>query len=130
MLFLSLLNRKKKVLRLVPGDKDATSKLSYVEKEIRRIAFENAIATEAAKPLSETINVNEFGMFHKSSFTCKCYYLLLLLLLLHVCVDTVTAVESDYSGPRLEDEQPITLEFVQQMLEHFKEQKLIHRKVL
>lgn len=37
------------------------------------------------------------------------------------------AVESSYSGPVLEDGQ-ITKEFVEEMLECFKDQKKIHRK--
>lgn len=40
---------------------------------------------------------------------------------------TVPEVGSDYTGPRLKDGQ-VTLEFVREMLEHFKNQKLIHKK--
>jgi serine/threonine-protein phosphatase 5 len=35
-------------------------------------------------------------------------------------------VDSDYDGPHLQG--PITLDFVVQMIEHFKKQKRLHKK--
>lgn len=47
------------VLQLVPGDKDAQTKHSLCQKEIRRIKFENAIKSKDALPISETIKMGE-----------------------------------------------------------------------
>lgn len=37
-------------------------------------------------------------------------------------------VESSYTGPRINDDGVVTIEFVRAMVEHFKDQKMIHRK--
>jgi serine/threonine-protein phosphatase 5 len=37
-------------------------------------------------------------------------------------------VESSYSGPRLEKDQPITMEFVAVLMEYFREQQSLHRR--
>ncbi|ESL10954.1 serine/threonine protein phosphatase type 5 [Trypanosoma rangeli SC58] len=47
----------RKVVQLIPGDKDAQKKLDFCEKEVRRIRFENAIDTPDAEPVSRTIKL-------------------------------------------------------------------------
>jgi serine/threonine-protein phosphatase 5 len=37
-------------------------------------------------------------------------------------------VESDYTGPKLENENQVTVEFVNQLTEHLKSQKVLHKK--
>lgn len=40
--------------------------------------------------------------------------------------DLVVAVEADYAGPKLDEE--VTLQFVEDLMEHFKNQKVLHKK--
>jgi serine/threonine-protein phosphatase 5 len=37
-------------------------------------------------------------------------------------------VDGSYQGPRIGDDGVVTIEFVRAMVEHFKSQKMIHRK--
>jgi serine/threonine-protein phosphatase 5 len=37
-------------------------------------------------------------------------------------------VESDYKGPNLNEKNEITQEFVSQLLDHFRDQKILHKK--
>eukprot|EP00298_Acanthocystis_sp_HF-20_P002682 c13076_g1_i1.p1 GENE.c13076_g1_i1~~c13076_g1_i1.p1 ORF type:complete len:485 (-),score=188.02 c13076_g1_i1:64-1518(-) len=87
------------VVSIAPNDKDAKTKLKACQQEIKRIAFENAIASDEAKqpPKCETCDVS------------------------------VIQVEDAYSGPRI-PETGIDLEFCSKMMAYLKEQKSIHRK--
>lgn len=107
------------VLKIKPGDADATAKLDTCAKAIKRAAFEAAIATDATKPLLERLNIDSL------------------------------VVDSSYTGPNLpeipapgaaassitcaEDENAInchgiSFAFVKQMLAEFRAQRMIHRK--
>lgn len=37
-------------------------------------------------------------------------------------------VEKEYSGPRLEEKEELTAEWVVKLMEHFKEQKALHKR--
>ncbi len=44
------------------------------------------------------------------------------------CISLIIEVEPDYDGPHLGEQ--ITLEFVTQMMQHFKDQKKLHKKYI
>jgi len=81
-------------------DKFIYAKIKECEKLIHRLAFEKAIAVEGKKekPLA---------------YTTDC--------------DSIT-VDSAYDGPRLKDHKVVTLEFVNELIEHFKDSKRLHRR--
>lgn len=85
------------VVKLRPRDKDARKKLAQCDKEVKREAFEAAIAVEDEPPVSETINVEDI------------------------------AVPDSYTGPRI-PETGIDRDFVIQLMQHFKDQKGLHKK--
>ncbi|KAL0720307.1 hypothetical protein Bca4012_034906 [Brassica carinata] len=87
------------VKRISPNDPDATRKLRECEKAVKKLKFEEAISA----PVSERISVAESIDFH------------------------TIEVESQYSGARIEGEE-VTLDFVKQMLEDFKNQKTLHKR--
>ncbi|CAG8474608.1 974_t:CDS:10 [Diversispora eburnea] len=86
------------VVKKAPDDQDAKAKLMECEKIVKRIEFEKAIEVD-----SDRLSVAE--TFDADSI----------------------AVESSYDGPVIENGQ-ITKEFIEQMIEHFKNQMKIHRK--
>jgi serine/threonine-protein phosphatase 5 len=88
------------VLKIKPKDGDAKKKLDACEKAIKEEAFLKAIESEATIPLSQQINIEEM------------------------------VVEESYTGPRLPEDGTVTIEFVTEMMEYFKSQRLIHRKYL
>jgi hypothetical protein len=73
-----------------------------------------AIESDRGVPKSKTIDVNAMSM----SITA---------LFLVVFLADVLVVEDSYSGPHLQD-GVVTLEFVEQLKEHFKGQKVLHKK--
>lgn len=81
-------------------DKFIYAKIKECEKLIRRIAFEKAISVETKKekPLA---------------YTTKCEQI---------------AVESGYDGPRLKNDKQVTREFVIELIDYFKESKILHRR--
>jgi len=91
------------VTKLRPNDKDAAMKYKECDKIVKRIAFEKAIAVEdtAKRSIMDQIDVNAM------------------------------LVEKDYSGPAFDfdsDQCVITLEFVNALIEHYKSQKVLHKK--
>lgn len=87
------------VQRIVPKDPDATKKVRECEKAITKIKFEEAIATQD----EEKHSVAESLDYHN------------------------IVVEESYQGARLEGDN-ITLEFVQKMMEDFKQQRSVHSR--
>lgn len=81
-------------------DKFIYAKIKECEKLIRRLAFEKAIAVEAKKEIP-------------LAYTTEC--------------DSII-VEKSYNGPRLKDEKYVTFEFIEKLIEHFRESKILHRK--
>lgn len=86
------------VVKYVPQDADARAKLAEVEKIVRKAEFEKALASDDSKPVEEKLRINEI------------------------------VVEDSYDGQRWEDDGPVTLEFVNDMINRFENQKTIHRK--
>lgn len=105
----------KKVCQLKPKDKDARKKFQACEKAIREEAFRKAIESEMTAPLSDTYDPN-----------------------------SISLIASSYDGPNPAPEGPITSDmdleaslfepgnlprdFVLAAMEHFKNQKLIHKR--
>ena len=88
-----------RVCKVRPNDKDAKTKMTECRKIVQQYAFNKAIAVEEkSSAVADTIDV-----------------------------DSMT-VEDKYDGPRLSDDNKITVEFVTQLLEHYRDQKLLHRK--
>lgn len=90
--------------KLAPRDPDLRRKLAESEKELKRVRFEEALALpeEEQRIVSDSIELDEM------------------------------VVEDSYRGPRMEVDDEgkpfITLEFVQAMMEEFKEERLIHKR--
>jgi len=99
------------VCKRKPNDKDARAKLKACQAAIRQAAFAAAIEAEQTIPLSEKIK----------------------------CADII--VPPSYDGPRLIDEEidaegaapeafTVTMDFVRELIERFRGQKLLHKKYL
>lgn len=86
------------VTKARPSDKDAKAKYLECSKIVKKIAFEKAIAVDEVKK-----SVAE--SIHLESM----------------------GVEDDYNGPELEDNR-VTLNFVQELMQAYKEQKKLHRR--
>lgn len=87
------------VLRIVPGDPESTKKFKACEKALKQRAFAAALEVEHAPPITDK-EVNEI------------------------------VVDEKYSGPRLPEEGAagITVDFVQELMSYFFDQRLLHRK--
>ncbi|CAG8527579.1 2888_t:CDS:10 [Paraglomus occultum] len=86
------------VVKSAPGDKDAKAKLVECEKIVRKADFERAITVDTSK---------------KSIADT-------------LDINTM-AVEPSYDGPKMEDDQ-ISKDFVEAMMETFSKQTVVHRK--
>ena len=91
-----------KVVKVCPNDKDALAKLNECQKIVKRIAFEKAIAVDDTK--KSAFDLVDIEAMRKSS------------------------VESDYKGPKLDENHQVTLEFVTELIEHYRAQKTLHKK--
>lgn len=108
------------ILRLRPGDPDATAKLDVCEKAIRKAAFEAAIATEATKSLFERLDVDAIPV--DASYSGP-------LLPAIPEVGSAATPEQCAADQSAVNEHGISLSFVRSLIEHFRAQKSIHRKV-
>lgn len=87
------------IVKMLPGDKNAALKLKECDKRIREIAFAKAIESDSLRVrISDTIDVN-----------------------------TMT-VDDSYAGPRIQDDGTITAEFIEAMVDTFRQQKTLHVK--
>ena len=103
--FLALAKHKeaRKCFRAVvtrrPGDADAKSRLDEADKAVKRAAFEKAIRSEhTMNPFEKLASVE------------------------------AEAVPASYDGPHLPDDGTVTLDFVDELLEHQRKQKNLHRR--
>jgi serine/threonine-protein phosphatase 5 len=81
-------------------DKFIYAKIKECEKLIHRLAFERAISVEAKKekPLAYTIECDSIS------------------------------IEDSYKGPKLKNNKEVTLEFVVQLIQYFKDSQILHRR--
>ncbi|KAL1932684.1 hypothetical protein VTP01DRAFT_8362 [Rhizomucor pusillus] len=98
--FKDALKDLKVVCKKAPGDKDAKQKLDECQKIVKRIEFEKAIEHDDRTPsVADSLDPDDL------------------------------TVEASYDGPKIDDStKQITKEFVQQMIQRFKDQKKIHKK--
>lgn len=83
-----------------PNDIDAKKKFTECSKIVKKMAFERAIAVDRPeKTLAE----------------------------MYQSLDSIS-IEDDYDGPKLEDEKTVTLEFMKGLMQHYKDQKKLHKK--
>jgi serine/threonine-protein phosphatase 5 len=83
---------------MVPNDPDAQAKVQMCDKMLRRAQFEAAIAGDDPATPSQRVKVADL------------------------------VVPSDYTGPRIGDDEVITEEYVLAAMEHFRQEKLIARR--
>uniref|UniRef100_A0A6G1SFD1 protein-serine/threonine phosphatase n=1 Tax=Aceria tosichella TaxID=561515 RepID=A0A6G1SFD1_9ACAR len=81
-------------------DKFIYAKIKECEKLIHRLAFERAISVEAKKekPLAYTVQCDSIP------------------------------IEGSYEGPKLKNNKQVTLEFVEQLIDYFKNSHILHRR--
>ena len=94
-----------RVSKVRPNDKDAKAKFTECRKIVQQIAFNKAIAVdEKATSIAENLDMESM------------------------------IVEDKYDGPRLSlaseisEVSKVTVDFMDQLLEHYRDQKLLHRK--
>lgn len=83
-----------------PNDSEAKKKFVECGKIIHKIAFERAIAVDRPeKTLAE----------------------------MYQSLESIS-IEDDYNGPKLENEKEVTLQFMKDLMQHYKDQKKLHKK--
>lgn len=83
-----------------PNDADAKKKFVECNKIVKKLAFERAIAVDRPeKTLAE----------------------------MYQSLESIS-IEDDYDGPKLDEEKNVTLEFMKGLMEHYKDQKKLHKK--
>ena len=88
-----------RVSKVRPNDKDAKAKFTECRKIVQQIAFNKAIAVEEkSNSIADNLEVESM------------------------------IVEDKYDGPRLVSETKVSVDFVDKLLEHYRDQKLLHRK--
>ncbi|KAK9132309.1 hypothetical protein Scep_011837 [Stephania cephalantha] len=108
------------VKKISPNDPDATKKLKECEKAVMKLKFEEAIAVQEAEKRSITIDYHTIG-----------WGLAVISWVVDWCtvlVKGILEVEPQYSGARIEGEV-VTLDFVKKMMEDFKNQKFLHKRI-
>ncbi|CAM9475621.1 unnamed protein product [Phaeothamnion confervicola] len=88
----------RQVVKDHPTDKDARNKLKVCERAVKEAAFAAAIESEDTAPLATRIDPMEIP------------------------------VDDSYDGPRLPDDGAVSVEFVREMMERFRAQKLVARR--
>ncbi|KAF3554404.1 hypothetical protein F2Q69_00017901 [Brassica cretica] len=141
------------VKRICPNDPDAARKLKECEKAVMKMKFEEAISAPVSerRSVAESIDYHTIGNKPRSSSFLPTKTALaavvaavmvvavrgfatteILMVLVSVVLGTYwwgsfSEVEPQYSGARIEGEE-VTLEFVKQMMEDFKNQKTLHKR--
>lgn len=88
-----------RVCKVRPNDKDAKTKFTECRKIVQQIAFNKAIAVEEkSASVADTIDVDAM------------------------------LVEDKYDGPKLAADGKVNVDFTDQLLDHYKDQKLLHRR--
>lgn len=83
-----------------PNDADATKKFTECSKIVKKMAFERAIAVDKPeKTLAE----------------------------MYQSLESIS-IEDEYDGPKLQDDKTVSLEFMKHLMQHYKDQKKLHKK--
>jgi serine/threonine-protein phosphatase 5 len=83
-----------------PNDSDAKKKFVECNKIVKKIAFERAIAVDRPEKT---------------------------LVEMYQSLDSIS-IEDDYAGPKLKDDETVTLEFMKELMQWYKDQKALHKK--
>uniref|UniRef100_A0A3Q2CS60 Serine/threonine-protein phosphatase n=1 Tax=Cyprinodon variegatus TaxID=28743 RepID=A0A3Q2CS60_CYPVA len=120
------------VVKVRPNDKDARMKWQECNKIVKQKAFERAIASDdKKKSVVDSLDIESMSTFSVLPFilnsTCADFAALQVNNKFVLNVIVVAAIEDDYVGPKLEDGK-VTLQFMKDMMNWFKDQKKLHRK--
>lgn len=111
------------VVKVRPNDKDARMKYQECNKIVKQKAFERAIASDdKKKSVVDSLDIESMSKFSASIFSCAVFNMHL-----RWTCSLPAAIEDDYVGPKLEDGK-VTLQFMKDMMDWFKDQKKLHRK--
>lgn len=107
------------VAKARPADKDAAAKLAECERAIKRAAFEAAIATEASKPPSETLDPSSLAVAPDYDGP-----------VLPPLPDSGggASAEECAADPHAVNAHGLSLAFVRQLRDHFAAQKRLHKR--
>ncbi|XP_072031594.1 serine/threonine-protein phosphatase 5-like [Amphiura filiformis] len=87
------------VVKYRPNDKDAKAKFTECNKIVKMQAFERAIRVDSNKQsIADQLDIENM------------------------------IIEDDYEGPKLDEDGKVTKQFMLDLMEHFKNQKKLHRK--
>lgn len=111
------------MVKMNPRSKDARNKFNECQKAVKRLAFEEAIATERTLPPSETVKIDDIGEAAAPRSRCVCRRRRLTR-----SPRRPPVVEETYDGPQLPSDGTVTMDFVRQLMEYQRAQKLLHRK--
>lgn len=88
-----------RVYKVKPNDADAKKKYTECKKIVQQNAFEKAIRVEEnITSVADSLDLESM------------------------------TIEGKYDGPRLQDDKIVTKEFMEKLLEHYKDRKLLHRR--
>ena len=107
------------VVKLKPADKDAQAKFKECDKVVKALRFAKAISQpdEDDVCVADSIDLSTMGTSLPSSAVHGADQLA-----------SCAVVEPSYSGARLGDDETVTLEFVKQMIQDFRDEKVLHRR--
>lgn len=113
------------VTKAKPSDKDAKMKYTECNKIIKKLAFEKAIAVQDEKSIADSIDLAAMSklflfLFYNRNHFCQ-------FKKKNVFVVVILAIEDQYTGPKLENDK-VTEKFMLDLMQWYKEQKLLHRK--
>lgn len=111
---------------LAPNDKDARLKMNECEKLIRKIEFLKAIEQSDPPSAAEGLDLDSMGVLELAPFFPLRKRKRRDPILKDSKLVERLVVENDYDGVRLEKE--MTQEFIDDMIERFKNGKKIHKK--
>ncbi|XP_010525309.1 PREDICTED: serine/threonine-protein phosphatase 5 isoform X2 [Tarenaya hassleriana] len=143
------------VKKICPNDPDASRKLKECEKQVMKLKFEEAISVPGSerRSVADSIDYHTIGNNPRSSYiptkmalaavtvvaavvmamgstlttTVMSLILLVLVVLGAFWWASCSEVEPQYSGARIEGDE-VTLDFVKNMMEDFKNQKTLHKR--
>ena len=111
------------MVKLVPNDRDARKKLDECEKTVKARLFEAAISAEH-KDVFASLKIDDICMLnshrHYISSSLSALYLTSFFFFY------LLVIEQSYTGLHMPN--PITLEFVKDLIAQFKDQKKLHKK--
>lgn len=92
------------VIKVCPDDRDAQNKFKECDKINRRLAFEKAISIDETLAKKSALDQIDIEHLRRSN------------------------ADHDYKGPRLGNDHRVTPEFCVELMEHFRQQRVLHKK--